>query len=421
MPTYTCKVRDHRGEAFIKTMNGESALDVRNRLREMGYMVVTPVTEKRENKIAGQLSQASSLKFLDTLKSSLEMSGKVKLQDVTVFTRQFATMINSGVAMVRSLHILSEQTKSPKLKKIVEDLKARVEAGNSLSESMAKHPEVFDKLYVGMVRAGEAGGVLDEVLLRVASFLEASNKLQQQVKSAMTYPIVVAVMAVGIFVAMLLFILPVFADMFAQMNAKLPAYTQFLIDLSNLIAGPVGLAIAAGIALVTFVFRRWARTDHGRHFLDKHILEVPVLGAVVQKVAVARFTRTLGTLLKSGVPLLSSLEIVRDSAGNMIVSGAVEDVRQAVREGEGITRPLEKADIFPPMVTQMISIGEETGAIDAMLEKVADFYDEEVEAAVKSLTSLLEPLMMAGIGLLVGSIVVGMYLPIFTIINQVGH
>jgi type IV pilus assembly protein PilC len=402
-------------------MNGESAVEVRNRLREMGYMVVTPVTEKRENKIAGQLNQASSLKFLEQFNAKMAMSGKVKLSDVTVFTRQFATMINSGVAMVRSLHILAEQTNSPKLKRIVEDIKARVEAGNSLSESMSKHPEVFDKLYVGMVRAGEAGGVLDEVLLRVAGFLESSNKLQQQVKSAMTYPIVVAVMAVGIFVAMLVFILPVFADMFGQMGAKLPAYTQFLIDLSNIIAGPIGLAIAAAIAGIVFVFRRWAKTDHGRHFLDKHVLNVPVLGAVVQKVAVARFTRTLGTLLHSGVPLLSSLEIVRDSAGNMIVSGAVEDVRQAVREGEGITRPLEKAEIFPPMVTQMISIGEETGAIDAMLEKVADFYDEEVEAAVKSMTSLLEPLMMAGIGLLVGSIVVGMYLPIFTIINQVGH
>lgn len=421
MPTYTCKVRDHRGEAFIKTMTGESAGEVRNRLREMGYMVVTPVTEKRENKLADQLSQAKNLKFLDQLNAKLEMSGRVKLSDITIFTRQFATMINSGVAMVRALNILSEQTKSPKLKRIVDDLKARVEAGNSLSDSMAKHPTVFDKLFVGMVRAGEAGGVLDEVLLRVATFLEASNKLQQQVKSAMTYPIVVAVMAVGIFVAMLVFILPIFADMFAQMNAKLPAYTQFLIDLSHIIAGPIGMGIALVTTALVILFRRWARTDFGRHFLDKHILNVPVLGALTQKVAVARFTRTLGTLLRSGVPLLSALEIVRDSAGNMIVSGAVEDVRQAVREGEGITRPLEKADIFPPMVTQMISIGEETGAIDAMLEKVADFYDEEVEAAVKSLTSLLEPLMMAGIGILVGSIVVGMYLPIFTIVNQVGH
>ncbi len=418
MPTYQCKVRDHRGEAFMKTMTGENAVEVRNRLREMGYMVVTPVTEKRDNALTS-MNVGQNLKFLDQLNDYMANAGKVKLSDLTIFSRQFATMINAGVAMVRALHILSEQTKNPKLRKVILDLKTRVESGNSLSDSMSKHSTVFDKLFVGMVRAGEAGGVLDEVLLRVAAFQEASNKLQGQVKSAMTYPIVVSVMAVGIFVAMLVFILPVFANMFAQMNAKLPEYTQFLIDMSNMVRGPIGVGMFFGIVGFTMLFRRWAKTDHGKHFLDKHILNLPVLGPLVQKVSVARFTRTLGTLLRSGVPLLSALEIVRDSAGNTQVSGAVEDVRQAVREGEGITRPLEKAAIFPPMVTQMISIGEETGAIDSMLEKVADFYDEEVEAAVKSLTSLLEPLMMVGIGLLVGSIVVGMYLPIFSIINNV--
>lgn len=418
MPTYQCKVRDHRGEAFMKTMTGENAVEVRNRLREMGYMVVTPVTEKRDNALTS-MNVGQNLKIMDQINDYLANSGKVKLSDLTIFSRQFATMINAGVAMVRALHILSEQTKNPKLRKVILDLKSRVESGNSLSDSMSKHATVFDKLFVGMVRAGEAGGVLDEVLLRVAGFQEASNKLQGQVKSAMTYPIVVSVMAVGIFVAMLVFILPVFANMFAQMNAKLPEYTQFLIDMSNMVRGPIGIGIFFGIIGFTMLFRRWAKTDHGKHFLDKHILDLPVLGPLVQKVSVARFTRTLGTLLRSGVPLLSALEIVRDSAGNTMVSGAVEDVRQAVREGEGITRPLEKAAIFPPMVTQMISIGEETGAIDSMLEKVADFYDEEVEAAVKSLTSLLEPLMMVGIGLLVGSIVVGMYLPIFSIINNV--
>jgi type IV pilus assembly protein PilC len=419
VPTYQCKVRDHRGEAFMKTMSGDSAAEVRSRLREMGYMVVTPVTEKRENALGNIAQAGQNIQLLDTLNEYLANAQKVKLSDLTIFSRQFATMINAGVAMVRALHILSEQTKNPKLRKIIMDLKSRVESGNSLSDSMSKHGQVFDKLFIGMVRAGEAGGVLDEVLLRVAAFQEASNKLQGQVKSALTYPIVVSVMAVGIFIAMLVFILPVFSAMFSQMNAKLPAYTQFLIDLSNTVRGPVGLGVAGSIALVIYAFRSWARTDHGKHLLDKYILDLPVVGTLAQKVSVARFTRTLGTLIRSGVPLLSALEIVRDSAGNTIVSGAVEDVRQAVREGEGITRPLEKAEIFPAMVTQMISIGEETGAIDQMLEKVADFYDEEVEAAVKSLTSLLEPLMMVGIGLLVGSIVVGMYLPIFTIINNV--
>lgn len=419
MPVYQCKVRDHRGEAFIKTMNGNSANEVRDRLREMGYMIVTPVLEKKEGLLDALKKANGNLKLVDQLNEMMEGSGKVKLPDLTIFSRQFATMINSGVSMVRALNILSEQTPNPKLRKIILDIKGRVEAGNSLSDSMSRHGDVFDKLFVGMVRAGEAGGVLDEVLLRVATFQESSNKLQQQVKGAMTYPIVVGVMAIAIFFAMLIFILPVFADMFGQMNAKLPAYTQMLIDLSNVIRGPVGITAAAFVAAFVWLFKRWAATDHGRHTLDKHVLNMPIIGPVTQKIAVSRFTRTLGTLIKSGVPLLNALEIVRDSAGNTVVSGAVEDVRQAVREGEGMTRPLEKADIFPPMVTQMISIGEETGAMDAMLIKVADFYDEEVEAAVKGMTSLLEPLMMSGIGILVGSIVVGMYLPIFTIMNQI--
>ncbi|MBO9541160.1 type II secretion system F family protein [bacterium] len=418
MPVYQCKVRDHRGEAFMKVMNGDSAADVRNKLREMGYMVVTPVTEKRENKLAGSLKGGNN-KFLDQLNNILANSGKVKLTDLTIFTRQFATMINAGVAMVRALNILEEQTLNPKLRKVILDLKARVEAGNSLSDCMSRHPRVFDRLFVGMIRAGEAGGVLDQVLLRVAGFIEANSKLQAQVKSAMTYPVVILIMAVVIFVVMLVFILPVFANMFEQMNAKLPAYTQFLIDMSNTARGPVGLMVAVTAFAIGWAIKTWGATDQGKHFIDKHILNVPIFGVLAQKIAVARFTRTLGTLLKSGVPLLSALEIVRDSSGNAIVSGAVEDVRQAVREGEGIARPLERAAVFPPMVTQMISIGEETGAVDSMLEKVADFYDDEVEQAVKSLTSLLEPLMMVLIAVLVGSLVIGMYLPVFTIINQI--
>lgn len=417
MGNYECKVRDHRGEAFIKTMVGDSAAEVRAKLREMGYMVVTPVTEKRDNAI-GNLSKVQ-LGVLDRLNEAVAAAAKVKLADLTIFSRQFATMINAGVAMVRTLHILAEQTQSVRLRRVVQDIKSRVESGSSLSDALAKHSTIFDKLFVGMVRAGEAGGVLDGVLLRIAGFQESQAKLAGQVKGALAYPMVVGIMAVGIFIAMLVFILPIFAKMFDSMGAKLPAYTQFLIDMSNGIRGPIGLGILLTVVGVVTAFRRWAATDHGRHILDKNMLKLPVFGPLIQKVAVARFTRTLGTLIHSGVPLLNALEIVRDSAGNTVVSGAVEDVRQAVREGEGITRPLEKADIFPSMVTQMISVGEETGSIDTMLEKVADFYDEEVETAVKSLTSLLEPLMMAAIGILVGSIVLGMYMPIFTIINQI--
>lgn len=415
MPVFSCKVRDSRGESFIKELQGETKEEVRTRLREMGYMIVTPITEKREGKEKAQ----SGIPLLDNLNRMLAMSQKVKLQDLTIFSRQFATMINAGVAMVRALTILSAQTPNPRLSKIVSTIQARVEEGSALSDSLGKYPDVFDKLFVGMVRAGEAGGVLDEVLLRIAGFMEANAKLQGQVKSAMTYPVVVLVLAVLIAMGMLMFILPVFAKMFADMDAKLPAFTQAMIDLSTAIRGPIGLTVFLSIATFTVAFRRYAKTDQGRHVIDKYMLQVPVIGPVVQKVAVARFTRTLGTLLRSGVPLLNALEIVRDSAGNVIISGAVEDIRQAVREGEGVSKPLEKAAIFPPMVNQMISIGEETGAIDAMLEKVADFYDEEVEQAVKSLTSMLEPLMMVVIGGLVGSMIVAMYLPIFSIINTV--
>ncbi|MEB3300085.1 MAG: type II secretion system F family protein [Candidatus Sericytochromatia bacterium] len=418
MPQYSCKVRDHTGKSFIKVMPGDSPDEVRAKLREMGYVIVTPLRLTKDGTGAEAADIGPSLS--ERLKGMFSRSAKVKLEDLSIFTRQLATMINSGVALVRALTIMSEQTSNPRLAEVANDIRMRVEAGTALSDAMGKHPEVFDNLFVGMVRAGEAGGVLDEVLQRVAGFNEASAKLRRQVKSAMTYPIAVAIMAVSIFIGMLVFILPVFSTMFAQMNAKLPAYTQFMIDLSETVRGPVGLSIALGLFICWTLFQRFAATDQGRHIIDKYVLQLPLIGPLVQKVAVARFTRTLGTLLRSGVPLLSALEIVRDSAGNSIISGAMEDIRQAVREGEGISRPLEKADIFPPMVTQMVSVGEETGQIDAMLEKVADFFDSDVEATIKSLTSLLEPLMMGSIGILVGSIVVAMYLPIFSIIGTVG-
>jgi type IV pilus assembly protein PilC len=418
MAVYTCKVRDHRGEAFIKTMTGASAVEVRNKLREMGYMIVTPVTEARANRLSGVESLRNS-RFARDLEAILSAGAKVSLMELTIFTRQFSTMINSGVALVRALTILSEQARNPALRRVINDMRTRVEGGASLADSMAKHPTIFDKLYVGMVRAGEAGGVLDAVLLRVAGFLEASAKLQGEVKGAMTMPLVVAFVAVAVFVAMLVFLLPIFAKMFESMNAKLPAYTQFLIDLSNTLRGPLGIGLFLMIGGTVVLFRRWAATDWGKHFIDRYILKVPIIGPVAQKVAVARFTRTLGTLLKSGVPLLAALEIVRDSSGNMVVSGALEDVRQAVREGDGIAPPLMKSGVFPSMVTQMISVGEETGQVDAMLEKVADFYDEEAQVSIQALASLIEPLMMVGVAVLVGSIVMGMYLPVFTIMNAI--
>ncbi|MGE5707169.1 MAG: type II secretion system F family protein [Bacteroidota bacterium] len=415
MPTFACKVRDSRGEAFMKELQGDNAAEVRSRLREMGYMIVTPVVEKRDAKVKKDVEIA----WLTKLNQTFAMKQKVKIEDLTIFSRQFATMINSGVAMVRALTIMAQQTKNTRLASIIAEIQSKVEEGSALSDALTKYPDVFDKLFVGMVRAGEAGGVLDEVLLRVAGFQESNAKLQSQIKGAMAYPIGMMILAVLIFFGMLTFILPVFAKMFASMDAALPAFTQALINLSDALRSPMGLVFFGTIGAVVYAVKKYLSTDHGRHFFDQHILEVPVIGPVVQKVAVARFSRTLGTLLKSGVPLLNALEIVRDSAGNMIISGAVEDIRQSVREGEGISAPLEKAAVFPPMVNQMVSIGEETGSVDAMLNKVADFYDDEVDQSVKALTSLIEPVMMVVIGGMVGSLIVGMYLPIFSMINVI--
>ena len=347
------------------------------------------------------------------------MEGKVKLKDLTIFSRQFATMINAGVSMVRSLGILAEQAESKKLQRILADIKDQVEQGQSLSDSMSRYPDTFDNLYCGMIKAGEAGGVLDGVLLRVAGFLENQNRLNTQVKSAMAYPLTVGVFAIIISGVMLMFIVPMFAGMFEQMGAKLPAFTQALVDLSKFLCSPYAVLILVGLGIASWLFKMFQATPKGAFMIDQYKLKLPVFGDLIRKVSVARFSRTLGTLLKSGVPLLGALEIVRDSIGNLVVAAVMEDLRLSVSEGEGLAKPLERAGVFPAMVTQMVAIGEETGAIDAMLEKIADFYDEEVEAAVHALTSMLEPLMMVLIGGIVGSIVVGMYLPIFDIVNKI--
>lgn len=407
MPSYVCNVRDTRGKSSTKTIDAEGPDQVRKKLREQG-LFVTGITEKTTtDEVAGGVAK----KFRGKV--------RVKLRDRTVFSRQFATMIDAGVALVRTLNILSEQTENKRFAMVITQIKDKVEQGSALSDAMKDYPTVFDKLYVSMVRAGESGGVLDEVLARVAGFLEAQAKLMAQIKSAMTYPIAVLVIASGIFIFLMTFILPIFKDMFQQMGAKLPAFTEALINISNVMREQ-GIFVALGFGAGVFAFTKIINTVPGRKWWDNFKLNAPIFGPLTRKVAVARFTRTLGTLLRSGVPLISSLEIVQDTAGNVHVASAVEKVRHAVLEGESMTRPLESTGVFPPMVTQMISIGEETGAVDAMLEKVADFYDSEVEAAVKALTSLLEPLMMVGIGGMVGSIIIGMYLPMFEMVGKFG-
>lgn len=406
MATFACTVRDARGQQVVKNIEADTLASARAQLREQGLF---PIDIKEKQGGGGSL---------DGLNKMLLRFQKVKLKEMVIFTRQFATMINSGVALLRALNIMVEQAQTEVFKNILGTVRDGVEEGRSLSECLADHPKTFSKLYVSMVAAGEIGGVLDEVLNRLATFMEANAKLIGQLKSAMTYPAVVSVIAGAIFIFLLSFVLPIFKEMFDSMNVQLPAFTSMLIGMSNFVRGYWYLLILGTggsiYGLITFI-----KTPFGRSWFDNVMLKAPVFGNIIRKVAVARFTRTLGTLLRSGVPLMTALEITQDTAGNVHIAAGISKVREAVSEGEGMTKPLEQTKLFPPMVTQMIAIGEESGNVDAMLSKVADFYDEEVEQAVKALTSLLEPMMMVLIGGMVGSMIIGMYLPMFSVISAI--
>jgi len=406
MATFACTVRDARGQQVVKNIEADSLASARAKLREQGLF---PIDIKEKQGGGGSFQGLSKM---------LARFQKVKLKEMVIFTRQFATMINSGVALLRALNIMVEQSQSDAFKRIIGSVRDGVEEGRSLSECMADHPKVFSKLYVSMVAAGEIGGVLDEVLNRLATFMEANARLIGQLKSAMTYPAVVLVIAGGIFIFLLSFVLPIFKEMFDSMKVQLPAFTQLLINMSNFVRGYWYLLIIGSIGGL-YSFITFVKTPFGRSWFDNVMLKAPIFGNIIRKVAVARSTRTLGTLLRSGVPLMTALEITQDTAGNVHIAAGLAKVREAVSEGEGMTKPLEQTKLFPPMVTQMISIGEESGNVDAMLSKVADFYDEEVEQAVKALTSLLEPLMMVFIGGMVGSMVIGMYLPMFSVISAI--
>lgn len=406
MPVFVAKVRDSKGQSVTKEIEAPNLNEVRGKLKEQGLFPME-ISQKAQN-----------IGLLDSIKKRMEENKKVKLKDLTIFSRQFSTMINAGVSLVRTLNILADQATNPRFKQCIGEIRGKVEEGNSLSDSLRDYPRIFQKLYVSMVKAGETGGVLDEVLDRLATFLEKQAKLEGQIKSAMVYPVVVLVIATAIFFFLLTFVLPIFKEMFDSMNAELPAFTQMLINMSTVVRTK-GIFVLLGMGGAVWSFKRFINTPYGRRWFDGIMLKAPVFGPLMRKTSVARFTRTLGTLLRSGVPLMQALEIVQDTAGNVHVAEAIAKVREAVREGEGLTKKLEETGIFPPMVTQMIAIGEETGAMDDMLSRIADFYDNEVEEAVKALTSLLEPLMMVGIGGMVGSIIIGMYLPMFSIIGAI--
>ena len=401
--TYEYSVRDRSGKIVSGKLEAESQAAVATKLKSMGYAPVS-INESK----AG-------------MKRELTIPGfgkKVKLKDLTVMSRQFATMINAGLSMLRSLTILAEQTENKELRRVLGEVGKDVETGLALSSAMAKHPNVFPPLMVNLTRAGEVGGFLDTVLLQVAANYEAEVKLRSKIKSAMTYPVVVLIMAVLAVTGMLLFIVPVFAGMFEELGATLPAPTRVLVFLSEKMKWLAPLGLVGFIAFM-IVWKRVKHKEKVRNVLDPLKLKIPVFGPLFQKVALTRFCRNLGTMLKAGVPILQALDIVADTTGNIVLAHATRDVQESVRRGETLAGPLANHPVFPPMVVQMLSVGEDTGALDTMLHKIAEFYDAEVEATTESLTALLEPLMIAFLGGIVGSMIIALYMPIFKIFDLV--
>lgn len=405
MIQYSYKARDKQGNLYENAITAESEDIALKQLYEKGLWVIQ--IKK------GSSGEKSFLNFeLDGVIA--EMQG-VGLKDLVVFCRQFAALVNSGIAIMRALNILASQAENPKFAKILRKVRDDVEQGINLADAFKKHPKVFDKLFISMIKAGETGGVLDEVLNRISAFMEYRARLTAKVKSAMAYPTVVTIFAVIMFFAMLTFILPRFSSIFTRLGNELPAYTQFLINISEFMRSSGCIFLVIAIISIVIGLMRLYSTEKGKYFFDAMLLKTPVFGGLVQKISISRFTRTFGTLLKSGVPILTALEIVEDSAGNAVVAESVRKVQDEIKQGGMIHTPLEASPVFPPMVVSMIAVGEETGELDSMLAKIADFYDVEVETGIEALTSMLEPFMMVFLGGMIGAIIVGMYLPMFKI------
>lgn len=347
------------------------------------------------------------------------LGGRVKDKDIVVFTRQFATMIDAGLPLVQALDILSTQVENKSLGKTLQDVKGDVESGATYADALKKHPRTFSELYVNMVAAGEAGGILDTILNRLASYIEKAMKLKKKVKGAMVYPAVVSTIAIGVIGVIMVFVVPTFGKMFATLGGTLPWPTRLIVNMSEFLAGVGGLMILAAIIGIVVFIVQIRRTEKGKHITDRILLKLPIFGNLINKVAVAKFTRTLGTLVSSGVPILDGLEITAKTSGNKVVEYAILEVRKGVVSGKTLAEPITKVKVFPPMVTHMIAVGESTGALDAMLAKIADFYDDEVDNAVNNLTAMMEPLLMVFLGGAVGFIVVAMYMPIFKLITLI--
>ena len=402
--TFEYAVRDKSGKLVKGRIEAMNQAAVANRLKTMG---MAPIAIHEVN--TGGLSREISIPGI---------SDKIGLKDLAIMARQLATMINSGLSLLRALSILAEQTESKPLAKVLSQVRSDVETGSALSVAMSKHKDVFPPLMINLIKAGEVGGFLDKVLLSVAGNFEAEVKLRGKVKSAMTYPIVVFCIAILAVVGMLLFIVPVFSKMFANLGGKLPPLTQMLVVMSNgmKMGGPF---LLIGVAIFVAWWGKNKNKQSVREFVDPWKLKVPIFGNLFQKIAVARFTRNFGTMIRSGVPLLQALNIVGATSGNIVIERAVKEIGESVRRGESLTGPLSQHPVFPPMVVQMMAVGEDTGALDTMLAKIAEFYDQEVEATTEQLTSLIEPLMIAFLGVVVGTMVIALYMPIFSIYDLI--
>lgn len=401
MPTYQYTVRDGTGVQRTGTSEAENQDILKRRLQEQGFQVtdVTQTTAAKKKSAGGGW-------------------GKVKLADLSIFCRQFSTMIDAGVSLVRALDVLGEQTTNPKLKRILLEIQAEVESGQTLSRSMQKYPKVFNHLFIGLIRAGEVGGVLEEALQRLSHFLEKDMELRRKVKAALTYPTIVVIVAVLIVLGLCTFIVPKFVELFHDLNVKdLPWMTQFLVDVSDFLKSKwyIGILI---VVVGWMAIKYFGTTKVGRRIIDRLKLKIPVFGKLSHKICLARFSRTLSTLLVSGVPILQAMETVAGTVGNEIISEAIMNARARIREGERINEPLTKSKMFPPMVVHMISIGEESGALDHMLSKIAEFYEGEVESSLQSLTSAIEPVMIVFLGVVVGFIVIAMFMPLVSVIQN---
>ena len=427
MPKYSYVAMDQKGKEQKGTIEVASQNEAISRVKEMGLfptkiVEVDKAKEKSGKKVAaGGKPGAKKKKGVNLNFKIPGFGGGVKSKVLTTFTRQLATLVDAGLPLLRGMRVLQKQERSPVLKSILDDLSLAIEGGSTFSEALAQHPKVFNRLYVNMVKAGELGGVLEVVLNRLSEFQEKAQKIKGKVIAAMFYPVAVMVVAVAIMGVLVVIVIPKFKEVFAGLGEgrPLPAFTRFVMGVSDAVRNNI-IVTSISVAAVVIAFLLFIKTKFGRYVWDKFKLKVPVIGPVVSKVAISRFTRTLGTLVSSGVPILQALTIVRETAGNVIIANAVNAVHESVKEGETITAPLEASGVFPPMVISMVDVGEQTGALPEMMMKIADNFDEEVDNAVAAMTSLLEPIMIVFLAVIVGSIVIAMFLPLIDLMNGMG-